>query len=86
MKWRVIVRMSLDGDNKSLIGNEVAGTFDGQGITRGTKTGSYEGQVSPSHAFEALRNVIYTLANTSSAADSTVCLDHLWIYVDRAPD
>ena len=85
-KYRVIIRFSLDNDDKSKIRNSVFNkNLKKAGITNNKKTGAWE---SPSSDLiliqKQLAIVLDELANLSSDPEYKAVLDHLWIYIDKA--
>ncbi len=86
MTWRVIVRFSLDGDNRSAVRNAVVGILLANGISR-TTTGTWETQaLPPAQAASCMASVLTQLASpgTVSGASAHAHLDHIWIYIDSA--
>jgi len=86
MHWRVIVRFSFERDYGSKLRNQIAAALNGCGI-QNTNTGSWESAaVSPAQAAHQLSEVLQALATVTEQADAqSVNLDHIWIYIDRAP-
>jgi hypothetical protein len=88
MKWRVIVRMSLDKDEDRSVHRAVNRILKKHGIFRRTKTGTYESEnLLCSDVAWGLQGLIDALQPALVAASNQgVRLDHLWIYVDRGDD
>jgi hypothetical protein len=83
MKWRVIIRISLDGDQGSAIRNNFEELFKECGI-QNTGTGVWETAAGePVQIALKLQEIILTLANIdqSHPGDKSVNLDHLWMYI-----
>jgi hypothetical protein len=87
MEWRIIVRMSLDGDGGSIVRSDVAAILEAEGVRR-TKTGTYESaRLSGIHCVLALKGLINALEPVLfPGPDQEARLDHLWIYADRVAD
>ena len=92
MKWRVIIRFSLDDDKGSAVRNEIArilekplGQLSLNGITR-TATGTWESNsMDAGEAGAAMSQMIKLLTDTQAVPGASVdaLMDHLWIYADR---
>lgn len=85
MKWRVILRCSLNCDSSSRIRNEVLARLKEAGFTNTNSTGTWETDgCTIEKAASALSYAIEKLAKVSSRAEFVghPYLDHLWIYID----
>ena len=88
MKWRVIIRMSFDGDKGSKLRYQIEKRLNECGIAFAQSTGTWEGAaVDAVAAATQLRKVMAHLAKHVQATQG-LCfqseLDHLWVYIDRA--
>ena len=78
MKWRVILRFSLDGDKENTR-NLIATALREKGFEN-TGTGRWEAAASsPTDATNGVRAIFNYLQPEPEL------LDHLWIYVERVP-
>jgi len=84
--WRLIIRFSLNSDVGSKVRNFIKGWMDNQGVMN-TATGTWE---SPAISLTAASIAVQKLMETVAAplenvptADSSVELDHLWVYLDK---
>jgi hypothetical protein len=80
--WRVIVRFSLNNDQKSTVRNEIQAILSSAGIVN-TGTGTWE--AAAADETKVASQLSELLARLASAGGQGVGLDHVWIYIDR-PD
>lgn len=85
MKWRVIIRISLN-DKKSRLRNPVTKCLKNCGVQFDAKSSTWEGPaVDPQKAAEQLAEVFKILSEASQGvAIRQTRLDHLWIYIAHA--
>ena len=85
MKWRVIIRISLN-DRKSRLRNPVTKCLKDCGIKFDANSSTWEGPaVDPKKAAEQLAEVFKILSEASQSAGIwRPRLDHLWIYIAHA--
>jgi len=87
-QWRVIVRFSLDYDQKSAVRNALAPILQRCGIHR-TKTGTWESKkphCDPASAAKELSRVLKLLSDPTThvgGAGPHAKIDHIWFYIDR---
>jgi hypothetical protein len=85
MRWRVILRFSLNGDTGSPLRNAIAAELGKRGFER-TKTGTWERDDfdSPTEAMRAIREVTRRLETPRKyGGGSRAIMDHLWVYADQ---
>jgi hypothetical protein len=83
MKWRIIVRMKLNGDSKSKLGNRIKGHLKKCGISYTSETDTWEGTtVNAEEAAEQFRQIFDDLGKVPPFDRRR--LGQLWIYIDRA--
>jgi hypothetical protein len=82
-KWRVIVRMGLTRDERSILRNTFAPLFVGCGFER-TQTGTWENTVaSPVCATKTLSKVLRKLAELPKVKGVAGEMKHFWVYLDK---
>ena len=88
MKWRIIIRFSLDNDGGSFVRNAIGQALDLAGIKR-TATGTWESvAANPVSVSKQLAQVMDILHNPQQIpnVEHYTHLDHIWIYIDHMPD
>jgi hypothetical protein len=85
MKWRIIIRVSLN-DKKNRLRNPITKCLKDCDIKFDAKSSTWEGPaVDPQKAAEQLAEVLRILSEApQSAAIHQTRLDHLWIYIAHA--
>lgn len=91
--WRVILRFSLDKDQKSVVRNELKKILEVKvssvlkfGFTN-VATGIWETKkLDPKTAASIMSKVLDVLSDPTAlkGASDDASLDHLWLYIDRA--
>jgi hypothetical protein len=80
--YRVIVRMSLNGDDGSKVRNALAARLNKGKHFRNTATGTWESKRCV--LAKAMKILSKVLLDLSGLSDPTIAhLDHIWIYIDR---
>jgi hypothetical protein len=87
MKWRVIIRMSFTYDRGSRLRYRVEKSLAECGIRLIKTTGTWESHaVSAQEAAKMFQEVFALLSGLAeSGQHGRGRLNHLWIYIDRAP-
>lgn len=83
--YRLIIRLSLDGDQGSVVRNALAWHFDNWHVAK-TATGTWEAdKISPGELAGLMRGIWSILENPTAvpSANPRVTLDHFWMYTDR---
>ncbi len=85
IKWRVIVRFSLNGDSAPLR-NRLSKLFQDYGISKHSeKTATWESdQMPPADCSDCLCEILSIIAADTANTSLNVQLDHLWVYIDTA--